>query len=120
MLLLLRKRCPAKHLTGEYWIFLTSTVRDLNGTAIILRDGLPGMWPCPLKLLSDYQEKTMKMYKGADERTKPGNTKTAQGVKIWTCGRKTASEREGKTRHHLKSETPRAKRHIFGKQTNQN
>ena len=60
------------------------------------------------------------MYKGADERTKPGNTKTAQGVKIWTCGRKTASEREGKTRHHLKSETPRAKRHIFGKQTNQN
>ena len=42
----------------------------------------------------------MKMYKGADERTKPGNTEAAQGVKIWSCGRKTASEREGKTRHH--------------------
>ena len=39
------------------------------------------------------------MYKGADERTKPGNTETAQGVKIWSCRRKTASEREGKTRH---------------------
>ena len=39
------------------------------------------------------------MYKGADERTKPGNTDTAQGVKIWSCRRKTASEREGKTRH---------------------
>ena len=57
MLLLLRKRCPAKHLTGEYWIFLTSTVRDLDGTAIILRDGLPLMCPCPLNLLSDYQDK---------------------------------------------------------------
>ena len=34
------------------------------------------------------------MYKGADERTKPGNTDTAQGVKIWSCRRKTASERE--------------------------
>jgi hypothetical protein len=42
----------------------------------------------------------MKMYKGADERTKPGNTETAQGVKIWTCRRKTALEREGKRRHH--------------------
>ena len=42
----------------------------------------------------------MKMYKGADERTKPGNTETAQGAKIWTCRRTTASEREGKTRHH--------------------
>ena len=40
------------------------------------------------------------MYKGADERTKPGNTETAQGAKIWTRGRTTASEREGKTRHH--------------------
>ena len=40
------------------------------------------------------------MYKGADERTKPGNTETAQGAKIWTCRRTTASEREGKTRHH--------------------
>ena len=40
------------------------------------------------------------MHKGADERTKPGNTDAAQGVKIWSCGRKTASEREGKTRHH--------------------
>ena len=40
------------------------------------------------------------MYKGADERTKPGNTETAQGVKIWTCRRKTALEREGKRRHH--------------------
>jgi hypothetical protein len=30
----------------------------------------------------------MKMYKGADERTKPGNTEAAQGVKIWTCGKK--------------------------------
>ena len=39
------------------------------------------------------------MYKGADERTKPGNTDTAQGVKMWSCGRKTASERKGKTRH---------------------
>jgi hypothetical protein len=36
----------------------------------------------------------MKMYKGVDERTKPGNTDTAQGVKIWSCRRKTASERE--------------------------
>ena len=42
----------------------------------------------------------MKMYKGADERTKPGNTETAQGAKIWTRGKTTASEREGKTRHH--------------------
>ena len=40
------------------------------------------------------------MYKGADERTKPGNTETAQGAKIWTRGKTTASEREGKTRHH--------------------
>ena len=40
------------------------------------------------------------MYKGVDERTKPGNTETAQGAKIWTLGRIIASEREGKTRHH--------------------
>ena len=40
------------------------------------------------------------MYKGADERTKPGNTETAQGAKIWTCGRITALEREEETRHH--------------------
>ena len=42
----------------------------------------------------------MKMCKGADERTKPGNTETAHGAKIWTCGRITALEREEKTRHH--------------------
>ena len=40
------------------------------------------------------------MYKGADERKKPANTETAQGAKIWTCGRITALEREEKTRHH--------------------
>ena len=40
------------------------------------------------------------MYKGADERTKPRNTETAHGAKIWTCGRITALEREEKTRHH--------------------
>jgi hypothetical protein len=50
----------------------------------------------------------MKMYKGADERTKPGNTETAQGVKMWSCGRKTASERQGKTRH------PKTKVKILG------
>ena len=38
----------------------------------------------------------MKIYKGADERIKPGNTDTAQGVKILSCRRKTASERERK------------------------
>jgi hypothetical protein len=37
---------------------------------------------------------------GTDERTKPGNTETVQGALIWTCRRITASEREGKTRHH--------------------
>jgi hypothetical protein len=42
----------------------------------------------------------MKMYKGADERKKKANTETAQGAKIWTCGRITALEREEKTRHH--------------------
>ena len=40
------------------------------------------------------------MCKGADERKKPANTETAQGAKIWTCGRITALEREEKTRHH--------------------
>ena len=40
------------------------------------------------------------MCKGADERTKPGNTETAHGAKICTCGRITALEREEKTRHH--------------------
>ena len=40
------------------------------------------------------------MYKGADERKKKANTETAQGAKIWTCGRITALEREEKTRHH--------------------
>ena len=40
------------------------------------------------------------MYKGVDERTKPGNTDTAQGVKIWSCRRKTASERE-KEKHGI-------------------
>ena len=44
----------------------------------------------------------MKMYKGADERTKPGNTDTAQGVKIWSCRRKTASEREKEKQGILK------------------
>jgi hypothetical protein len=34
----------------------------------------------------------MKMYKGGDERTKPGNATTAQGANIWTFGRITTTE----------------------------